>query len=139
MTPRAVPAEARFGARRRERPYWLIVSHERGFLEVLALELADGERAVPVFSFGEEAELFLALGGLGAAEGDETGDRWLVRETAPGELASLLLGPLSGAGRVALDPLPGRLGGKAFLGLVSADREDFLASFLAVGGRRPSR
>ncbi len=104
-------------------------------MEVLTLELADGERAVPVFSFGEEAELFL---GLGAAEDAETGNRWLVRETASGELASLLLGPLLGAGRVALDPLPGRLGGEAFLGLVSADREDFLARLLAVGGRRPS-
>lgn len=135
MTSRAVPAEARFGARRRGRPWWLIVSPKGGFLEVLVLKLADGERMVPVFSFGEEAEMFL---GLGATEDAETGDRWLVRETAPGELVSLLLGPLSGAGRVALDPLPGRLGGEAFLGLVSADREDFLASLLAVGGRRPS-
>jgi len=135
VTLRAVPPEARFGVRRRGRPWWLIVSHEGGFLEVLALTLADGERVVPVFSFGEEAELFL---GLGAAEGAEPGDRWLVRETAPGELASLLLGPLSGAGRVALDPLPGRLGGEAFLGLVSTDREDFLARILAVGWRRSS-
>ena len=97
----------------------------------MALGLAGGERAVPVFGFGEEAELFLRFG---AAEGAGSGNRWLVRQTAPGELASLLLGPLSGAGRVALDPLPGRLGGEAFSGLVSIDREGFVARLQAVGG-----
>jgi hypothetical protein len=122
----------REGARRRGRPWWLIVSHGGGFLEVLA----DGERAVPVFSFEEEAELFLSFG---AAEGAKPGDRWLVRQTAPGELASLLLGPLSDVGRVALDPLPRRSGGGAFLGLVSTDREGFVARLLTVGGRRSAR
>ncbi len=112
------------------------MSQEGGFLEVMALGLGGGERAVPVFSFGEEAELFLRFG---AGEGAEPGGRWLVRQTAPGELASLLLGPLSGAGRVALDPLPGRLGGGAFLGLVSVRREDFVARLLAIGDRRSAR
>lgn len=126
----------REGARRRGRPWWLIASHEGGFLEVLVLWLAGGERAVAVFSFEEEAELFLRFG---AGEGAEPGDRWVVRQTAPGELASLLVGPLSDAGRVALDPLPGRLGGGAFLGLVSTDRERFVAGLLAAGGGRSAR
>ena len=98
----------------------------------MALRLAGGERVLPVFGFEEEAELFLALG---AAEGTKSGDRWIARETAAGELASLLLGPLSGVGRVALDPLlPGGLG-RTVAGLVSADREGFVERLLAPGPR----
>ncbi len=100
-------------------------------MEVMALRLAGGERVVPVFGFEEEAELFLRFG-TGPAEG-----RWLVRETGAGELASLLLGPLSGVGRVALDPLPGGLV-RAVVGLVSTDREGFVARLLAAGGRCPA-
>ncbi len=111
------------------RPWWLIVDRESGFLEVMALGLAGGEQVVPVFSFEEEAELFLRLG---APEGD-----WLVRETGAWELASLLLGPLSVARRVALDPLPDRLGGTV-VGLLSTDRHDFVERLLAVGGRCPA-
>ncbi len=59
---------------------------------------------LPVVSFEEKAELFLWLG---VAEPESC---WLVRETAAGELASLLLGPLSGVGRVALDPPGGSAG-----------------------------
>ena len=113
------------GARPRRRSWWLIVSQEGGFLGLLALGIAGGERVVPVFSFEEEAELFLRLGVPGSG--------WLVRETGAGELASLLSGPLSGAGRVALDPLPGWLA-EGVVGLVSTRRKDFVARLLGGGG-----
>jgi hypothetical protein len=106
------------------------VDGESGFLEVLALRLAGGEDMLPVFSFEEEAELFLALG---TPDGS-----WLVKETAARELASLLLsGPLSDVGRVALDPLPGRLGG-SLIGLLSIRRQEFVARLLIDGRRSPT-
>lgn len=91
---------------------------------MLALSFAGGEEVVlPVFSFEEEAELFLRLGASFAGGG------WLARETGAGELASLLLGPLSGVERVALDPLPGRLA-EMVIGLVSTDRATFIERLL---------
>ncbi len=119
------------GARPRRTSWWLIVKHEGDILEAMALRLAGGEEVLPVFSFEEEAELFL---GLGMAEDTKPEGRWLVRETGAGELASLLRGPLSGVGRVALDPLPGGRG-RAVAGLVSTDREGFVERLLVAGPR----
>jgi len=65
-------------------------------LEVLITSLADGRRVMPVFSFEEEAALFLCL----CAQGG-----WQVRPTGPGELVSLLCGPCRGVELVALDPV----------------------------------
>lgn len=113
---------------RRATSWWLIVDRESGFLEVLALRLAGGAEVMPVFSFEEEAELFLRFG---VPDGC-----WLVRETAAGELASLLLGPLSGVEGVALDPLPRRLGG-SLIGLLSIRRRDFVARLLIDRGEPP--
>ncbi len=59
----------------------------------------------------------------------------MARETGAGELASLLLSSLSGIGRVALDPLPGRLG-ESLVGLSSIRRQEFVARLL-IDGRRP--
>ncbi len=110
--------------------WWLIVNHESGWMEVLVLRLAGGEKMVlPVFSFKEEAELFLRLG---APEGG-----WLARETGAGELVSLLFGPLSGVERVALDPLPGRLA-ETVIGLVSTDRATFIEGLLTGKGEPPA-
>ncbi len=104
--------------------WWLIVNHESGRMEVLVLSLAGGEKIVlPVFSFKEEAELFFRLGASFAPGG------WLARESGAGELVSLLLGPLSGVERVALDPLPGRLT-ETVVGLVSTDRATFIERLL---------
>ena len=50
---------------------------------------------LPVFSFEEEAALFLYLGVEGS---------WQVRPTGPGELVSLLYGPCRQVELVALDP-----------------------------------
>jgi hypothetical protein len=52
---------------------------------------------LPVFSFREEAELFL---GLGSWKG------WRIRESGVGEIISVLYGPCEDVGSVALDPLP---------------------------------
>ena len=68
-------------------------------MEVLRATLASCEKALPVFSFEEEARMFLELGAL---------DGWRVREPAVGKLTSVLFGPCAGVRRVALDPLPGR-------------------------------
>jgi hypothetical protein len=113
--------------------WWLIVDGESGFLEVLALKLGGGEEVLAVFGFEEEAELFLRLGAGG--DGPPSRRGWVARETGAGELASLLLGPLSGVGGVVLDPLPGWLGG-SLVGLPSIRRQDFVARLL-IGRRRP--
>jgi hypothetical protein len=60
------------------------------------MSLADGRTVLPVFSFEEEAALFLCLGAQGG---------WQVRRTGPGELASLLYGPCREVELVALDPM----------------------------------
>lgn len=121
--------------RRRPGPFWLLARHEGGRLEVLAAELAGGKTALPVFSFAEEAGMFLKLGGLG--EAGFARDGWRVRETGAGELASVLLGPCRHVGRVALDPLPGTES-EAVNRLVSVGRERFV-DFLLRGtpGARP--
>ena len=64
------------------RPFWLIVRHDVGRMEVLTTGLPSGEEALPVFSFEDEARMFLELG---AFDGD-----WRVRDTGAGELISIL-------------------------------------------------
>jgi hypothetical protein len=109
------------GARRQPRrsldpTFWLIVRHQNGQVEVITID-AGGEKALPVFSFEEEAEAFLNLGA------PEAYYYW-IRETTPGELVSVLYGPCAGVGRVALDPLPEH-GGEAIVDLVCLSRERF--------------
>jgi hypothetical protein len=74
--------------------YWFIVKNEYGRIEALSIDL-NGQEAMPIFSFGEEAEMFIRF----EAWGD-----WSVRETSAGELISLLSGPYSDVKMVALDP-----------------------------------
>src|SRR5215207_2120234 len=107
--------------------YWLIGRHENGPLEVLTSGLSGGEEALPVFSHEEEAEMFLRLRGLG--------DGWQARESAAGELTSILCGLCAGVKKVVLDPLPEMLDEKT-VGLVSLDRERFL-DFVLGRGRYP--
>jgi hypothetical protein len=80
----------------RRRPYWLLVKRRRDRLEVLTTSLADGQRVLPVFSFEEEAKLYLRLG---------IRDGWRVRQTGAGELVSLLCGLCREVELVALDPM----------------------------------
>ena len=102
------------------KPYWLIVRQDVGRTKVLTTGLPSGEEALPVFSFEDEAKMFLELGAF---------DGWRVGETTAGELTSILFGPCAGVSRVALDPLPGP-GAAALAGLVSMEREAFVESLL---------
>ncbi|MBA2375827.1 MAG: hypothetical protein M3494_14620 [Actinomycetota bacterium] len=96
--------------------FWLVVDGEVGAMEVLTIGLAAGEEALPVFSFEDEAAMFLGLGGF---DGD-----WRVRVTTAGELISVLFGPCAGVRRVVLDPLPAPYA--ALNGLVSVERKAFM-------------
>ncbi len=98
------------------RSFWLIATWTHGGMEVFTIA-AGGETVLPIFSFREEAELFLRLE---AKRAD-----WWLRETSTGELASLLLGLCARADKVALDPLPG-LGEREIADLLSTDRRHFV-------------
>jgi hypothetical protein len=100
----------------RRSPYWLLAKRRCGRLEVLTTSLADGRRVLPVFSFEEEAALFLCLGVQGS---------WQVRPTGPGELVSLLYGPCREVELVALDPMSEVEAG-VMNGVVSVERSRFV-------------
>ncbi len=106
-----------------ERPsgstYWLIVGYESGWMEIFVTELG-GEHSIPVFSFEEEARMFLER---------EAGAGWQVRETGGGELVSLLYGPCRSIEYVTLDPLPRMVAGE-ISALTSMDRECFVESIV---------
>ena len=99
-------------------PFWLLTRRRRGRTEVLCAELVAGLKALPVFSFAEEARLFVRLGLF-------EGAGWRAEEISAVDLASLLLGPLQDMGRVALDPLPG-VGLEPANRLLCLRRETFL-------------
>jgi len=109
---------------------WLIVKEGVRVtgLEPLCLEVCvdGGKRLLPVFSFQEEAEMFLYLGGYGD-------DGWRVRQSSPGELVSILYGPCAEVRSVALDPLPGMLE-EGTVGLVTLVRERFVQAVLDGSG-----
>jgi hypothetical protein len=94
--------------------YWLIARNEYGRMEALTIDL-DGQEAMPIFSFREEAEMFIRF---------ESWDGWWVREISAGELVSLLFGPYSRVKMVALDPLP-EICDEGMTRLVSVSRKDF--------------
>jgi hypothetical protein len=106
------------------RRFWLIARHRTGGMEVLRITLACGEEVLPVFSFEDEAKMFLELGAL---------DGWRVRVTTAGELVSVLFGPCAGVRRVALDPLPGQ-DAAALVGPVNMERRVFMESLLEIRG-----
>ena len=113
------------GTRRRPR-WWLITKTENGRIRVPDyVPRGDGGEALPIFSFEEEAEMFLHLSGYA--------DSWSVRESSSGEIVSVLLGPCSGAESVALDPPPKMVAG-ATLSLVSLRRKRFLERLLGDAG-----
>src|SRR5215207_4493575 len=107
--------------------YWVIAKDPKdGFsqLEVLTVDLDGTGEALPVFSFEEEAEMFLWL--------QTTEDGREVRETTPGQLVSILYGPCHDVGRVMLDPLP-EIGARVQISILGMDRNDFVES--AMGAR----
>jgi hypothetical protein len=73
---------------------------------------------LPVFSFREEAEMYLLIERLG-------GD-WQIRKTGAGDLVSVLDGPCASVRSVALDPLPSMLAEEG-AELVSLGRERFVS------------
>ena len=116
-------ARAATGGTRRRPRWWLIAKNESGRLEFLTtVRDEDGEETLPVFGYEEEAEMFLHLGGYGD-------DGWSARESSSGEIISVLYGLCSGAGSVALDPLPGMVP-DGTLCLVWLGRERFLEQLL---------
>jgi hypothetical protein len=110
----------------RRMQFWLVARAGVGRPEYLTTEFADGRRALCVFSFEEEARLFLHLGARGG---------WRVRATGIGELVSVLSGPCGEIGLVALDPLPGRQA-ETLNGLLCVERERFVDFLLREGSSR---
>ena len=76
-------------------------------------------KTLPIFCFEEEARMFLSPGTLG--------DEWQVKETATGELISMLLRLCAGIAFVSLDPLPELIHWR-MISLVSLRRQQFLES-----------
>jgi hypothetical protein len=106
------------------RTHWLIANHGVGGMDVLTIQLRDGTEALAVFTVEEEARDFLASR-FGAS-----GEGWEARHTWPGELASVLCGPCSGAQRVALDPPPEAVEEGESARSRAVDRDDFLGMLL---------
>jgi hypothetical protein len=121
-TPRQVKEPPSGPTRTRWR---MIARHDAtGRLEPLWVR-AGASRVLPVFSFEEEAEMFLHLGGYGYSG-------WRTRESSAGELVSVLLGPCADVEGVALDPLPEMLE-DATIELVEVGRRRFVGQLLERG------
>ena len=107
--------------------YWVIAKDAKdatggfGQPDLLTVDLDGAGEALPVFSFEEEAEMFLWL------QTSEDGGE--VRETTPGQLVSILYGPCADVGRVMLDPLP-EIGARMQISLLGIDRNDFVESVM---------
>jgi hypothetical protein len=104
--------------------YWVIAKDAKdgfGQPDLLTVDLDGTGEALPVFSFEEEAEMFLWL--------QTTEDGQEVRETTPGQLVSILYGPCADVRRVMLDPLP-EIGVRMQISLLGMDRNDFVESVM---------
>ena len=77
-----------------------------------------GSEMLPVFSFREEAEMYLAI--------EISGVDWQIMESGAGELVSVLYGSCASVRSVALDPLPSMLANEV-AELVGLDRECFVS------------
>jgi hypothetical protein len=108
---------------------WMVARAGEGRLEPLCVR-AGLSHVLPVFSFEEEAEMFLHLGGY-----EDSG--WRARESCAGELVSVLLGPCIDVEGVALDPLPEMLE-EGMIGLVEVGRRRFMGQLLERGERPAS-
>ena len=105
---------------------WIITRYLHNRMDVLTFDPEDGTGFfLAVFSFKEEAELFLGL----LEEDDQKKHCWRSRETSAGELLSILYGPCKGVGGVALDPLPLSCS-RSTLHFLSANRKRFVRSLM---------
>src|ERR687897_2981514 len=117
--------------------FWVIAKDAKdgfGQPNLLTVDLDGTGQALPVFSFEEEAEMFLCL--------QTTEDGREARETTPGQLVSILYGPCADVGRVMLDPLP-EIGARVQISLLGMDRNDFVESVMGARSldtpHKPSR
>ena len=101
------------------RSCWLIARHTTCGMDVFTTRLCGESKALVVFGFQEEAEMFLDLR-LGGFE-----DRWKMRQTSVGELVSILCGPCADTQEVVLDPVP-EIHGEALGDHLRIPRNDFL-------------
>lgn len=102
--------------------YWLIEKHEAVQKEMPTIHLESRGEALPVFSWAEEARMFLRLGGF------EEGV-WAIRESTAGGLVSMLEEELNAEVEfVALDPMPEMLTPMfdTMISLVTLDRQSFI-------------
>jgi hypothetical protein len=95
-------------------------------MEALTTDLSDSGRLLPVFSFKEEAEMYLCMRG--------SLDEWLIRELAPEKLRSLFDTVLGNIVSVTLDPIPENSFFDAS-GLLSITRRDFIARLQGANSR----
>jgi hypothetical protein len=114
------------------RPLSLIVRSDGDWMEAYTDTTARGEEVLAVFSFREEAEMYLhlCLGMLG--------HDLKILETSNEELTSILSGPCREVKAIVLDPLPEACCG-ALNGLLSVRREKFVVALLDKGSPMPSR
>lgn len=110
------------------KPFWLIARYGTGGMEALRTNLVAGKEALPVFSFEDEAKMFLEL--------EAFGGEWRPRKTAAGELISILYCLCVGVDRVVMDPLPAPFAGSN--DLLSMGREAFM-DFACEKGRGARR
>jgi hypothetical protein len=96
-------------------PWWLLTKYGIDYFEVFTLD--DGS-TLPVFSGEGEAELYLWCEGA-----CERG--WETRRSTSREVMSMLDGPCSDVGAVALDPSPGFIDGQP-VSLINLDRSRFV-------------
>jgi hypothetical protein len=113
-------------AKRSDRWHWLITKHVTSRMDVFTTRLCGDRKALAVFSFEEEAQMFLDFR-LAASK-----DGWRVRQTSVGELVSVLYGPCSDTKKVVLDPVP-EVGTEELVDLLSMHRNDFLGFLLGEG------
>jgi hypothetical protein len=113
--------------KRTDRWHWLIVKHITSRMDVFTTHLCGDGKALAVFSFEEEAQMFLDFR-LAASK-----DKWRVRQTSVGELVSVLYGPCSDTKKVVLDPLP-EIGKEELTELLSMHRNDFMRFLLGEEG-----
>ena len=107
------------------RSLWLITKHLTSRMEIFTTSLYyDDRKALVVFSFEEEAQMFLDFRLAMSAEG------WRVRQSSVGEVVSVIYGPCSDTKKVVLDPLLAEVGKEELVDLLSMHRNDFLRFLL---------
>ncbi|HEV2092151.1 MAG TPA: hypothetical protein VGR18_03185 [Rubrobacter sp.] len=106
--------------------FWVVCADLEDFGGPLAVRLPGLGKAVAVFSFEEEALLYLGL---------RDGGGLRVRRVAVGLLLTLLSGRWSGFRNVALDPVP-ELDAGTLLPLTTTSRERFVRFLRSVEERK---